>query len=259
MTGRSGIYAVLLVFSQLLLVPADGRGEWRAEPGTVKVYGRWNHYLPPGIPSQIPQELLDRWNAVIVYARATHLVMQVPAGNAVSLRTALEPWVNAQIEENFDILAFYSFPIDARLPPPEYPEEWRRLEPLAPPARDAFIIQFPGPPEGEWVQDLRATGDVLEYAPYNGYLVLGEKAALERLVARLPVQVFRLHQPVHRILPHLRQLRADGAVHADVIVSIAGGVPARIARAQAARSLPWIPQATLRSSHGKPPLTPFWT
>ena len=215
---RCASFLVLL----LLLLPSWSAAAWTAKPGTVKVFVR-KKPRPASLSlprPELPLKALRDIGADIVEDRDEFLVLQVALPNASASPRILEPLADViEIRDELDFLQFRDMPIDAREPEPSYPGLWKRQVALPPPARDAFVLQFATVPRSEWLSDMRAAGvTVLDYVPQNGYVVLADSDTLKRFVDRLPVQLFRLSQPFHKVSDRLRDTAADID---DVTVSIA--------------------------------------
>jgi hypothetical protein len=124
-----------------------------------------------------------------------------------------------EIREDFDKLGFETLPIDAREPSPSYPAEWQRVVSLPQPARDAFVVQFAAPPRPSWLTELRAAGVTpIDYVPQNGYVVLADQAALDQATASLPIQIARLHQPIHKVSAAIRSVEVP-FVNAEIAIA----------------------------------------
>jgi hypothetical protein len=158
--------------------------------------------------------------ADVVDDRDSFLILQVALPNAsASPRILSEVADIVELREELDLVEFGSMPIDAREPVPSYPSPWERLVSLRPPARDAFVIQFATAPLTGWLESLRAAGvTILKYIPQNAYVVLGDSDTLAQFVTSRPVQLFRLHQPFHKVSTRVRESTAQIE---DFTVSIA--------------------------------------
>lgn len=196
--------------------------DWVAEPGTVKVFARRKlagaevgaERLP------LPTRLLNDVGARVVDDQDTFLVLQLPLPNASASPGILRDIADVvEVRDDFDILRFLELPVDARELAPDHPVEWRRDVALPSPVRDAFVLQFATVPRPEWLEELKSAGvTVLNYVPQNGYVVLGDQAVLRRIVSRLPIQLFRIHQPFHKVSPRLRAA-SDSLVDAEILIA----------------------------------------
>lgn len=210
MSAFSKIRSILPVVAVFIAAASPLSGSWPATPGTTKVYLKKRIIRLPDGSSQavaIPQDVLRRLQAEPIEDQENFLLLQVPIPNASASPTLLRDLADIiEIREDFDFLQFANLAIDARQVPPPVPAEWQRLARLPPPAHDLFVIQFAAPPRPSWLAELRASGvKVVDYIPQNGYVVLASGDVLDRAVARLPIQLFRLHQPFHKISPAARE------------------------------------------------------
>lgn len=217
------------VLAAWCVISGTASADWSARPGTVKMFVK---KVPD--PSQttgrlpVPRELLRVLAADLVDEQDSYLVAQLPIPNASAAPQILRRVAEVvEIVDNFDIVDFAEIPLDARVPQPGFPAPWSRPIPLAPPARDAFIVQFASLPQAQWVDRLRSSGvTVVEYLPRNAYLVISDSAILKRLSETLPLQLVRVHQPFHKLPLRLREA-VDSSV--DVIVTIANVPESEIA------------------------------
>lgn len=234
----SRLFRRFLTLAAAVLVSSPISASWTAKPGTVKLYARKTLVLDKegnARFSTIPAAVLERLQAEVVEEQDTFLLLQLPSASA-SPNVLRDIAALVEIRNDFDIVQFQSLPIDAREPAPSYPSDWRQDAPRTPPVRDAFVIQFAAPPRPAWLAELRAAGvTVLDYVPQNSYTVLTDLSTLERMVARLPIQVSRLHQPFHRVSNAIRE--ASGSF-VDVEIAIAN-VP------EAAEVISLLSQASL--------------
>jgi hypothetical protein len=204
-----------------LLASAPLFAAWEAKPGTIKVFAKKRPVSPSKPQRPFPPGLLRMLQAELVEDHEAFVMLQMPLPNASSAPRILRRDVAdvIQILDEFDILQFSSFPVDARLREPLYPAGWRKEAYLPPPARDAFVLQFASPPRQSWIDELHAArATILDSMPYHGYVVLGDHEALRQIVERLPVQLFRIHQPVHKVSAAVREA-SDPFL--DVVVSVA--------------------------------------
>lgn len=228
----ANIKRVVLALISLSITPCLALSDWRAEPGTVKILVK-KRLAIPAISRQttaVPQGILQRWSAVLVDESSSYLVVQVPVSNSADLRSELLAVTDSvSIRDDFDILDFRTLLVDARLPAAPYPAQWSRTATIPPPARDAFLLQFASVPRPEWLADLTSVGaTIIDYLPQNGYFVLAASDAIQGVAARTPVQLLRIHQPIHKISG--RTLATAGSF-SDVTVSIATVLEAAEARA----------------------------
>ena len=191
---------------------------WQARPGTVKVYARKKVESQASAP--VPTDALRQLDAEIIDDQETFLLFQLPLPNASAAPTILRDVADVvEVLDDFDILSFRAFPVDAREPQPYYLPGWARSIALPAPLRDAFVIQFATVPRNSWLEELRSAGaSILDYVPHNGYIVLAEERALRAEAEHMPVQLLRLHQPIHKVS---EQVRLALGPFIDVTVSIA--------------------------------------
>jgi Subtilase family len=213
------LYVLVLVLANS---PRALVADWIAEPGTVKVFARRRPAALEGGSERLPlpRQRLDSVGARIVDDQDNFLLLQLPLPNASASPSILRDIADlVEIRDELDILQFLDLPLDARKVAPEIPIEWRRDTPLPSPVRDAFILQFATFPRKEWLEALESESvTILNYIPQNGYVVLGDQIALSRLVSRLPVQLFRLHQPFHKVSPALRAAR-DVLIDVEILIA----------------------------------------
>ena len=169
--------------------------------------------------SPVPTSILSTFSAVVVDETAISLTLAAPATAVPALVKTLLPLVEAvEVRDDFDILKFDLFPIDARLGEPSYPAAFLRSAPLPAPERDAFVVQFAAPLHPEWVQELLDKGATLiDYIPENALVVLASNESLTAAASALPIQFVALHQPIHKMS---RQLLADASDLVDIEIVI---------------------------------------
>lgn len=203
------------------LTPTAASGVLSASAAKTKilVVKRLDTATRDGRTVSVPAAPLQRWNASLLDENVNYLVLEVPSENASRLRDDLLASAQAaEIREDFDTLKFRAFPVDARAAAETYPAAYMRTAPVPAPARDAFVLQFSAIPRPEWLDALKRNGATLiDYIPENGYTVLASSTALSAATAQLPVQLLRLHQPVHKISEAARNT-TDAFL--DVAVSI---------------------------------------
>jgi Subtilase family len=178
----------------------------------------------------IDTSAFPRLSATVIDDRQGYLVADLPISALEELRRVVLRAGAIAVEErpDFETLEFATMPIDAREPQPIYPAPYSRQLPLSLGARDEFIIQFASVPRDEWLADLQAAGvTILEYVPRNGYTVLGSASALANVAQRLPVQLLRLHQPVHKVQPSLRAATSE---YSDATIVVHRGAEGDVAR-----------------------------
>jgi hypothetical protein len=165
----------------------------------------------------IPVEVLESLSAELVEEQDTFAILQLPSASASpAILGAMADLV--EVRNDFDLLQFQNLPVDAREPAPSYPPDWRRDVPRSSFARDAFVIQFAAPPRPSWLAELRAAGiTILDSVSQNGYTVLADSSALNQLVARLPIQVARVHQPFHKVSSAVRE--ATGPIEVEISIA----------------------------------------
>src|SRR6266542_1773098 len=214
---------VLGVFTALIALSSGSLdADWIADPGSVKVFAK-RRLTGAALGTErlpLPTSELNALGARVVDDQDNFLVLQLPLPNASASPRILRGLADVvEIREEFDILQFLEHPVDAREPPPEYPVEWQRSVALPSPVRDSFLIQFATVPRSEWLGELkRADVTVLNYVPQNGYVVLGDEAVIREIVSRLPIQVFRVHQPFHKVSPRLRATR-DSFIDVEILIA----------------------------------------
>jgi hypothetical protein len=166
----------------------------------------------PG-PSPVPFDSLPAFGGTLIDENTAYAVIDVPLASAEGLTAALRPFARAVEErQDFDTLKFRSFPIDSTETQPSYPPEYSRTNALPSPVRDAFVLQFSAPVRSEWLDAIKAAGGTLiDYIPENGYTVLADRDRLQTAIAKLPVQLLRPHQPIHRIADEARGLSGSFA------------------------------------------------
>jgi hypothetical protein len=91
------------------------------------------------------------------------------------------------------------------------------------PERQLHLVQFIGPVQDEWLEDLLATGaQIVSYVPYNGYVIWADgpaRAEIERRVAeRVEYQWHGPYVPAFRLASSLRV--ADAGERVDVVVQV---------------------------------------
>jgi Subtilase family len=228
---------VLHALALLFCFPNDGLvAEWIAPPGTAKLFVR-KKVASVNAPAPISQSALHELSADVIEDQDFYAILQLPLPNASGAPMILRDIADVvETLNDLDVLQFPDFPIDAREPQPAYPPEWRRDVPLPSPARDAFVVQFATFPHAEWLDNIRSAGaTILEYVPRNGYVVLAAETVLRQAVLGMPVQLLRLHQPIHRVSAAARGVSGD---FVDVAISVAN-VP------EAAEAVDLINQMTL--------------
>lgn len=202
---------------------ADLAGSLGAAPAdTVKllVVKRIDNSSRGAATIPIPATAFEQHGASKIDEHINYLVLEAPSANTPAILEALAEYARSvELRDDFDMLDFVTRPIDARLPEPAYPADYSRRVALPSPARDAFVVQFRTIPRPEWVTQIKERGGtVIDYIPQNGYTVLASRDLVNGLAAELPIQLLRLHQPIHKIADDIR-LSTESFV--DVVVSIA--------------------------------------
>lgn len=187
---------------------------------------------PAGEASTIPiaASVLSRWGAVALDEQQGFILVDLARSSLGGLRAEIEKGAGLAVQErpDFNTVQFSTLPIDSWEPTPIYPIGYGRVGPLTQGARDSFVIQFASVPRPEWILALQDAGvTIIDYVPQNAYTVLGTADALEMLATRLPVQLLRLHQPVHKISTALRASREQ---FVDVVVVVLQGTEGNLAR-----------------------------
>jgi hypothetical protein len=213
---RSRFSRFLSLSLSCLLVSSAGLSSWIAAPGTVKVLAR----KKAGVQGPLPITALQQVGAQIIDDQETFFLFQLPLPNASAAPAILSGVAESvEVRNDFDILRFRTLRVDAREPQPSYPQGWERQVALPSPLRDAFLLQFATPPRDSWLRELREPGaSILDYVSQNGYVVLADEAMLQAATQNMPIQVFRLHQPIHKVSEAARSV-LSGLV--DIVVSIA--------------------------------------
>lgn len=214
--------AVAIAVLVLMFAAPSARAAWVARPGTVKVLVKKRLVSATGrpLPRSVPVGLVRQLGAELVDEQDAFLVLQTSLPNASAAPTILRDLADlVEGRDDLDILHFLSSPIDARLPAPRYPPLWERRAALLPPARDAFVVQFATVPRDSWIQEIQAAGaTILQNVPSNGYVVLGRHDALDGLAERLPIQLLRVHQPIHKVSPAARAA-LPGLAELEVLIA----------------------------------------
>ncbi|MCC6179384.1 MAG: S8 family serine peptidase [Chloroflexi bacterium] len=147
---------------------------------------------------------------------------------------------SAAVRDDFDTIALRGgVSIDTRATPPAVPANLRQARIGGP---QLWLVQFVGPIQEAWLDDLRAMGlDVVMYMPTNAYVVWGDGDALARLDAaankNLVIQFTGPYHPAYRIAPTLQQTIATQADSTPVSVTVqfytTKGTPQSLARLRA--------------------------
>lgn len=205
-----GRISLLVVCLQLHSSPVNAQD--KASPtDTVKVIiHKRSQMTDAGLAGtvDISQKVLTRPGVVRIDEQQGYVLVEAPAKELSALQQdALDSGaLGVEVRYDFDRLDFLSFPIDGREPAAAYPIAYTRKVPLPSPARDSFLVQFKSAPRSEWMDALHETGSsVVDYIPNNAYVILGSADVLSAWAAQLPVQLLRLHQPVHKTDAALRE------------------------------------------------------
>ncbi len=145
---------------------------------------------------------------------------QLPAKPALAGQALL------QMDPVEDDIYLRGITIQPQKAPPFGPENLMMAPPLKGSESSGFwMVQFIGPPEATWLQDLQDAGlENVAYLPNNAYLVWGSQPAstLAQLALDHPyIQWTGAYQPLYRLSPELRALAdtpSSGEQETDVTI-----------------------------------------
>ncbi len=105
-------------------------------------------------------------------------------------------------------------------------------------SKELRIVQFAGPIQPEWIDELSTLGlRSVSYLPPNAYVVFGDAKAVSALADRAASDPLLTYEgpfrPAYRLAPDLEPARARGSGTVDVVVQVVEGDAADIAAAKA--------------------------
>jgi hypothetical protein len=202
----------LMLFATAQLFAAGARRGWtKIELSSVD-----------GKSAPAPAALLTRFGAELIADYGAYAIVYVPKGIVTAMEAqAAKENIRVRARDELDVLELPGAAVDAREGLAGVPaEKLTREYPAGKPG--VYVLQFIGPPRGEWTSQLQSIGWTLSrYIPNNGYLIVGTPELVGRTRGLAFVQWLDFYHPYQKpaFLAH------DGKLH-DQLFELAEGAGA---------------------------------